>query len=607
VAVAVAALLVLGASPAAALAGEPPAGKAKKCKKNQILVKINGKKRCVPINKVLPPPSDVDQELAFVQAAAGLNLSDGRRLSPAAAKAGRRMLLKAVPDALALLNRLRAVAPRSGAARRTGCSGLPPPPASATTTSNGTDVGVSIGPRGAEVNLEGNRDGVTYRFTYETSELCKIEVPRCPTADGTVEARATPTQRLIIEVFRPGQVLERQVTTMARETKVRGQVADDALLDYIAIHDVARVTVDSLHTRPQRSTVERNVRRFDMRNPNASFLAAAQGASIRINGSRALTFFDTRNFAAYIGDIQREFHVAETGVDGWANFGAHYCPKLVWEPPSGTMTLPKSQPRTFAGRVEASPEAGGGTATGARWEVAEQGNATFSLAAPNAPQVSVDVTVTNAGSQVVATATFKVRSTAGVVREKYEINTEVPPPPGFAGPINGTAVYDSQELGAGNSLDADWFGNLVVTFSPPQFPGEPPTYRLTGGSVNYQYTGRVGDCDVAGAEAFGLATQPDLNESAVLTFFNTTPRTYQLLVPMPVLEQVNGIKSHCDDPNDNGDEFQWFVAAGLPWLVYGPSPGGPVQDDWTITNTGSGNNGAGTPDQTWFWSLMPTP
>ena len=69
---------------------------------------------------------------------------------------------------------------------------------------------------------------------------------------------------------------------------------------------------------------------------------------------------------------------------------------------------------------------------------------------------------------------------------------------------------------------------------------------------------------------------------------------------------VDGTKSNCDNASDNGGDFAWNPGTGVPWIAYAPYPGGPVTDDWSISGSGSGNNGSGTPDQTWHWSLTPT-
>ena len=126
------------------------------------------------------------------------------------------------------------------------------------------------------------------------------------------------------------------------------------------------------------------------------------------------------------------------------------------------------------------------------------------------------------------------------------------PPPAFAGNISGTASYDSAALGAGNSLSANWSGTvrlvkITAGAPPPGSPGATATfYQVATGSVLYQYTGRVGNCNVAGSKTVDLAAQPDLMGAAVLNVFDGEPRTYGYVLPMPMFETVTGSKSGCD-------------------------------------------------------------
>jgi hypothetical protein len=185
------------------------------------------------------------------------------------------------------------------------------------------------------------------------------------------------------------------------------------------------------------------------------------------------------------------------------------------------------------------------------------------------------------------------------------------PPPAFTGSVSGTASYDNAELGAGNQLNANWSGTLRLVQAPspypPGIPGAPTAnYSLASGSINYSFSGRVGDCDVAGSGPIDLAAQPDLAFAQPLQLFDGEPRIYQYVIPHPLTAQVMGTTSNCDEPSENGDDFPWSPAAGIPWIVNAPLPGGPVGADWSISGSGSGNGGPGTPDQTWQWALTPS-
>lgn len=113
---------------------------------------------------------------------------------------------------------------------------------------------------------------------------------------------------------------------------------------------------------------------------------------------------------------------------------------------------------------------------------------------------------------------------------------------------------------------------------------------------------------MAGSGTIDLGSQPDLQNYPLLRLdFSGAERKYNLQVPPPLLEMVDGTRSNCDDPNDNGKDFDWSPGAGLPWMAYAPYPSGPVADNWAIAGSGSGNTGAGSPEQSWQWQLTPVP
>lgn len=183
------------------------------------------------------------------------------------------------------------------------------------------------------------------------------------------------------------------------------------------------------------------------------------------------------------------------------------------------------------------------------------------------------------------------------------------PPERFAGTVSGTGTYDATELGTGNSLRATWNATLALVEVPSVVPvpvGPDAAYKLQSGTLHYSFTGHVSDCAVAGSGPVDLGSQPDLQAPGVLQLFDGDPRTYQFTIPLPVLVSVPGTMSSCDDPNDEGKDFDVVPGLGVPLMVNAPLPGGPVGDDWSMSGTGSGNTGPGSPDQTWQWSLTPS-
>lgn len=216
-------------------------------------------------------------------------------------------------------------------------------------------------------------------------------------------------------------------------------------------------------------------------------------------------------------------------------------------------------------------------------------------------------------SQTVARSTNSIVN--GFVDELHELLMELcepGPPDAYTGSVSGTGSYDAAELGDGNSLEANWNGTVGLRKAPavpglPDIPGFPAAiYQLSSGQVQYAFNGRLGDCTVAGSGPIDLGAQPDLAGLAVLQVYDGDPRTYSLQIPIPLLVTVHGTKSNCNNPDENGGDVALAPALGVPWLVRASLPGGPVGDDWSLSGSGSGNNGPGSPDQTWQWNLSPS-
>jgi hypothetical protein len=142
-------------------------------------------------------------------------------------------------------------------------------------------------------------------------------------------------------------------------------------------------------------------------------------------------------------------------------------------------------------------------------------------------------------------------------------------------------------------------------YPPGTFPYAFAYYKIVSGSLNYSYSGALGDCSATTAAGqIDLPSQPDLKESPVLTIFDKAPREYSLQIGMPLTATVPGELSGCKIPPEH-PEIDFLVAGGTPMIVYAPLPGGPVSDNWAFSGQGSGQQVPGTPDQTWQWNASP--
>jgi hypothetical protein len=286
------------------------------------------------------------------------------------------------------------------------------------------------------------------------------------------------------------------------------------------------------------------------------------------------------------------------------------CATLTFSPPSTMLTLRENDMGQFTAQITAAEGAGHAKALA---DLSGQANATFTPSHAEGDPAAFSYTVTSAGGGKQVSATVRATSKAGVARDTWVQNTvkPLPPPPAFTGPISGTAEYDSHELGDGNSLSASWSGNVELQQTtsqyPPGYPGSPTAvYKIRSGIIQYAYNGHVGGCTVVGSGPMDLASQPDIKDSVLLQLYDGSPRTYQFQIGMPLLLTIHGTKSQCDNPDDNGTDFAWNPAGGVPWLVNAPLPGGVMGEDWAFAGNGEGNSGDGSPDQTWTWSEAPT-
>ncbi len=195
--------------------------------------------------------------------------------------------------------------------------------------------------------------------------------------------------------------------------------------------------------------------------------------------------------------------------------------------------------------------------------------------------------------------------------------------PSYAGTFSAVATYDEEDLGAGNGLTARWSGS--VRFTPAAedelafFPFFIP-YRIAEGSVSYEMRGHVDDCDWSASKSFALPTL-DTQALGLFAAYPGDPRTYGMLVGMPLSQTTTGTKSNCADPTDNGD-FLWLLSAGVPGLLAtgpqatAPGPGGipiagptrlPIPPSGPLAGTASDGDTLSYPIAVeWTWNLSPS-
>jgi hypothetical protein len=602
--------------PTAAAHGHSSAGdSAAKCKGTKVLVKVGKRKTCRPFAKLFPKPKAVDLRLAFLRTVLkfdpaktvrGKKRKRARTLQSgfgAAGKRAQKKLLKLLPKALRMIDRKQGARASRLAPRPAWASaGCAPGPAGPVGQTGGASIG-SLGDNGGYVDAPvGN--GLRVRVTfYSCGGVTRFSIPECPTADGKVDAKGSGEFRATIEVRDGDRFVSRNSSTFEDKAEVHGEVGPDAKLKSIEVEHSEEMFVVASGGIVIRGGVARKVR---IPMPGGSYDPAS--ASVRFIGPDTIPADSgAKSFASTADAALRSYRAAEPR---WSSFDSKpHCAEPIFSPESNALKVKKGDKKQLG--IFAKARQDGGQASEARWTLLNPENASFSPTSSEASAPSISYTVTDAPEGGLVKVTVKFTSTAGVGEGTWSQPTEPDEvPQGFNAQISGTAIYDENDLGEGNDINAQWSGGIELTQAPNPFPPGTPgapagIYEIVGGIINYSFSGSAFECNVVeGNGAINLAEQLDLKGPGALVLYEGEPRTYQLFVPMPAMAKVPGIKEGCEDPEDE-DSFDWFVAVGAPFLVNAPLPGGPVGDKWQITGSGSGT--PGVPDQTWQWNLTPIP
>ena len=629
--------------PHAATDGASAAAKKKRCKKNQVRVRSGRRVSCLAARRVLPKPRQGDARLLLARSVFGRSWSGirGRRgkrapsLPKLVRKLGRRaprLLATVTARGLANIDARDAAAAGHGARARsaaTGCSDVPPGTRrqdSFTSSGGGVQATVTttLDAAGAEMGIELNGNGltITASLDFGACEPNEVEAPQCPTAAGRLQGEIRYKLRMAVRVSRGSEEIWSQSADVTRRTKLDGFTDVDAKLDFLDIEDDEISTVrlgGSVRGFPPisiRTRVTRNTR-VNMRSgayePGLSDVTVTVDMAGLFGADRSDLQDDLERRAR--GDADQQFRsVADKAVSGYRTredrwLQPNVCARLEFQPARNALLLRPGDAGSFTGTAKAVQD-GGSSELDAR--LSNQSGATYEPARAGGQQARFSYTVPNPASANRADVTVSATSKAGVAEADWGQPIQPPPPPppdAYNGTFSGTGAYDEGELGANNHLNASWSGSFRASRSNSS--GQPPgtaSYTFQSGSLQYSFSGRVGGCDVAGNGTINLGEQPDFQGiTPVQLFFDSPPRKYQLQVPSPLIAQVPGTQSNCENPDDNGDPFDWSPGAGVPWMAYSPYPGGPVGDDWSITGSGAGNSGPGSPEQTWQWQLTPVP
>jgi hypothetical protein len=608
-------LVGAGAAPAAGPVGGAPAA-AKKCKKGTVRVVVGKKRSCRPLKKALPRPRKGDPRLIYVRSALGANLSGVRdrrgRRPPSIDKALRRIspravkgLERVIPRALRLLDRGKARAAQGG-----GSVGF------TYDLGNGAsiDVRANLAQANIEVAVTGRRNGQSIRTRIGINRDLGFRGPDCPTAAGVLDAKDGLRVAISTEFLDSGGHVDYYYTQVVfQDTKLHGQVGDDAKLDTLEVTDtlqIGEITGGSIfggvniESKIKRHTVvDMKNGHYDPGRSDVSVSVALSGilrifqSSAQAGARERLQAAADKGFAATVERAMRNYRERESA---WQT--PDKCATARLTPTNNSITLGTGQHGSIRGEVTANQ--GGGKPPTATWTVSGQQNASFTPG-PRGNPGSVDyvVGVVPPGSKV--KARLKAVSRAGVAQADWEQNTRGFTINKIAGNFSGSY---SVPVGSRTGV-ISWTGSATFErTTPPGTPGALGNYVLKAGSVSFTYSGGsiVGDalCDMSGNTFVDLFQHGggSIGVTPVgSAVFEPGPHNYGATVTVGPTPRVTLTESNCADPSHNGTTHDYPVF--LQPLDTGPdlqlSPdgihyegnrsesGGGITTQWSWVFTGS--------------------
>jgi hypothetical protein len=466
------------------------AAAAKKCKGGKVPVTIGKKTTCNPLAKAIPKPKAIDLRLAHLQEA--LKLDPAKSLKGRKAKKAGKKLLKAVPKALAFIDRKggarQSLRPSGLALASAGCDVGPAGPTGQT---GGASVG-ALGDNGGYIDASAG-GGFRVRVTFVTCKgASNFRIPECPTANGSVDATAKGEFRATVEVWDGSRLVSRNSSTFEDKAKTHGEVGPDAKLKFIDVEHTQEVFIVASGGIVIRGGVTRKVR---ITMPGGAYDPAS--ASVRHFGDPVSADTGASAFASTASSALSAYKAAEPR---WSTFNPSggYCAEPVFSPDSNTLKLKKGDKNQLA--IYAKAKQDGGRATAARWTLLGPVNADFSPSSSEDPALSASYTVTNSPKGGEVRVTVKFTSTAGVGEKSWTQPTDQEAIEQIAGTFsqrteNGGSVFEA----AGNATFLRW---TPAIFSAPE-----GGYKLVNGLYTFTASGKsVGTplCSQEGSGQFAV-------------------------------------------------------------------------------------------------------
>jgi hypothetical protein len=514
-------------------------------------VKVGGKKACVARNLVLPPASKTHPFVAQVQGALAFTelsftTASGRRVKSFSQDLGRSWATaqNRLENALsAMIAREQKTAPTPMAAFSSGFRG-----AIATASASGdagscaqaellnsygTDAGqnavkssdsMSIGnvnvtmgidSGGMHFGLDTTVQGTTYKMRYDSSEFncLAYKLPPCPNGDGSLNAYGIKGKvGLSLTVSKGGSVLKRESYNKTITVETRGQVAEDAKLDYVDVKygETTSVERDGIHlTRYGNRSQRINMRTGDYEPGESVSFGSLSGFGefANVAGEEA----DAKDFAAFVSQTKSAYGKRE---EDWQT--PNTCAKLKFDPGSGALTLSPGQQGTFGAEVDANAD--GAKAAKASWTLSGQQNGTFSPTSSKDAQSSFSYEVSGSPAGETLSVIVKATSSAGVAQETWSQKLS---------PINKiSGTFSGHEEDEG--VIFDWSGTILFTRTQTGSGPGGAIFPLTEGQATVTVSGvDPAACTHSGTEQIQLVPQV-----GAFTLMGTTkPLQYQINAP----------------------------------------------------------------------------
>jgi hypothetical protein len=583
--------------------------KVTKCKRGQVVVKVQGKRTCRSFAKAFPKPTAGDPRLSFAKAALGLRVKGPKR-TPAAARKGVARIRRALPTVLAKLDAQAHPAHAAVAVPRTACPEGSIPELTSTSSVGGASVSITTGNDLLSANISADINGYRVIVRFSLGSPCDgFHAPPCPTAPGVLDATDTNGFAVSTKVLHGAEVVSDTTVKLRGTVTLTAQVADDAKLDTLEIQDKVRYAFSVKGTSAE-ATIRRHAL-INMRNElwlpegaavNVSFLmhggadlGAAERASLRDQLARD---YD-KTFPEIVGREIKNYRNLETA---WQEPGR--CADLAFDPASDTLQpLTKGQAGQVTGHVGAKSD--GGTAKSGRWTLVGASNGTITPSTATGAMPVFSWSVTNAGNDIKLMGDLKATSTAGVASGAWTQPTKAA---GKVVRIAGTFTGSRDHVQDDGHWVWAWSGSGMFGPRTTPDPGANGPYYLASGTVSYEGTftangpGEFGGCSAHGT-ATGNLPNPFAagNDGLVSTGTGldglSPPYDYMVSISAPGDGFMTVTLSACPNPMNNGTTTG--VALPDPLSGYGSSPDG-LTFTGTLSNADSCSNCE--PD-VWHWDL----